>query len=218
MCPETSGACPRVGGDNPMFRQGVRPGRGALNDRPHLPDALESGWRQPGKSSRTGCRGHHGHRRPPTGHPGVRRHPVPSHTSAQLRAETKGRGCSCCRPPNVSRELIHKAPVGQPAVTGSSGSWLRVREWRRWLGAVAPLVSSYRLRPRKPASERPNRLGADVSPWPAPPVVRSAVEPDERMSWEPLVTSASTPIMVCRPSMSRKSTHNLKTRLFPSGR
>jgi hypothetical protein len=82
LCPETSGACPRVGCDSPKLRQGVRPGRGALNDRPHLPDALESGWRQPGKTPRTGCRGHHGHRRPSPGHPGVRRHPVPSHPSA----------------------------------------------------------------------------------------------------------------------------------------
>jgi len=56
LCPEASGACPRVGCDTPKLRQGVRPGRGALNDRPHLPDALESGWRQPGKTPRTGCR------------------------------------------------------------------------------------------------------------------------------------------------------------------
>ncbi len=56
LCPETSGACPGSGVTADMHWQGVRPGRGALNDRPHLPDALESGWRQPGKSSRTGCR------------------------------------------------------------------------------------------------------------------------------------------------------------------
>ncbi len=66
LCPETSGACPRLGDDIPMLRQGVRPGRGALNDRPHLPGALESGWRQPGKPPQAGCRGHHGHRRPAT--------------------------------------------------------------------------------------------------------------------------------------------------------
>jgi len=82
LCPGTCGACPRDGCDNPKLRQGVRPGRGALNDRPHLPGALESGARASGKSPRAGCRGHHGHRRPPTGHPGVRRHPVPSHPSA----------------------------------------------------------------------------------------------------------------------------------------
>jgi|GEM_PF-1986380 len=89
LCPEASGACPRLGCDSPKLRQGVRPGRGALNDRPHLPDALESVARASGKSPRTGCRGHHGHRRRPPGHPGVQRHPVPSLTSAQMRTETK---------------------------------------------------------------------------------------------------------------------------------
>ena len=56
LCPEASGACPRLGCDTPKLRQGVRPGRGALNDRPHLPVVLETGWRQPGKTPRTGCR------------------------------------------------------------------------------------------------------------------------------------------------------------------
>ena len=56
LCPETSGACPRIGDDIPKLRQGVRPGRGALNDRPHLPGALESVARASGKSPRTGCR------------------------------------------------------------------------------------------------------------------------------------------------------------------
>ncbi len=55
LCPGTCGACPHIGDDIPKFRQGVRPGRGALNDRPHLPDALESGWRQPGKTPCAGC-------------------------------------------------------------------------------------------------------------------------------------------------------------------
>lgn len=43
------------GGDIPILRQGVRHGRGALNDRPHLPVALESGARASGKSPRAGC-------------------------------------------------------------------------------------------------------------------------------------------------------------------
>ncbi len=93
LCPETSGACPRLGSDIPMLRQGVRPGRGALNDRPHLPDALESGWRQPGKTPQAGCRGHHGHRRPatrtPRCPPASRFLPPPPQSRAepQVRAE-----------------------------------------------------------------------------------------------------------------------------------
>jgi hypothetical protein len=43
------------GGDIPILRQGVRHGRGALNDRPHLPVALESGARASGKTPRAGC-------------------------------------------------------------------------------------------------------------------------------------------------------------------
>jgi hypothetical protein len=43
------------GGDSPILRQGVRHGRGALNDRPHLPVALESGARASGKTPRAGC-------------------------------------------------------------------------------------------------------------------------------------------------------------------
>jgi len=131
LCPETSGACPRLGSDIPKLRQGVRPGRGALTDRPHLPDALESGARASGKSPRTGCRGHHGHRRPPTGHPGVRRHPVPSHPSAPWRAETDWRAryretCPCYGDWPTRRLAAHRAkgcgpPIKYPGHVSSQG-------------------------------------------------------------------------------------------------
>ena len=94
LCPETSGACPRLGSDIPMLRQGVRPGRGALDDRPHLPDALESGARASGKTPQAGCRGHHGHRRPaartPRCPPASRFLPPP----AQSRAEPDAHACT----------------------------------------------------------------------------------------------------------------------------
>ncbi len=71
LCPEASGACPRLGDDSPKLRQGLRTGPGALNDRPHVPAALETGWRQPGKTPRAGCQdtwttqSHRTHRCPP---------------------------------------------------------------------------------------------------------------------------------------------------------
>ncbi len=103
LCPETSGACPRLGDDIPMLRQGVRPGRGALNDRPHLPGALESGWRQPGKTPQAGCRGHHGHRRPatrtPRCPPASRFLPPPP----QSRAEPDAHACTHHRRQSAAR-------------------------------------------------------------------------------------------------------------------
>ena len=75
LCPETCGACPRVGDDVPMLRQGVRSGPGALNDRPSVPGALESGARASGKSPRTGCRRCHVFQIKPVD--GIGRHPLP---------------------------------------------------------------------------------------------------------------------------------------------
>ena len=95
LCPETSGACPRVGCDIPKLRQGVRPGRGALNDRPHLPDALESGARASGKSPRTGCWRCHVFQIKPVD--GIGRHPVPL---SSLRRESV-RGQRRARPKHL---------------------------------------------------------------------------------------------------------------------
>jgi hypothetical protein len=90
LCPEASGACPRVGCDIPKLRQGVRPGRGALNDRPHLPDALESGARASGKSPRTGCWRCHVFQIKPVD--GIGRHPVPLPPKRQAMSPWR---CGC---------------------------------------------------------------------------------------------------------------------------